>query len=153
VQEDNIVHISDPYFGPNDLDIIKEIAEVAPGKEIVVLTSKEYVNKKARGAPPEEVFREAWDELCEGAPPQTEVIVVGFGAEGKHPIHDRWIVSGKSGLRLGTSPNSIGLVRISEISEMDARQAAEKMEAIAMVLDRTTRHWNGQKLHRARFSL
>ncbi|TCK94719.1 hypothetical protein [Paraburkholderia sp. BL9I2N2] len=152
-QEDSKIRISDPYFGPDDLDVIRAIAEVAPEKEIVVLTSKEQMQKKVKGSSPEEAFRDAWDELCDGAPPQTEIIVVGFGPDGKHPIHDRWIVSSKSGLRLGTSPNSIGLVRISEISEMDARQTEEKIAAIERVLDRATRHWDNQKLHRARFSL
>lgn len=141
-QDDNRIQISDPYFGPDDLEVIKAIAEIASDKEIVVITSREQMNRKLKGISPEEAFRDAWDELCEGAPPQTEIVVVGFGPDGKHPIHDRWIVSGKSGLRLGTSPNSIGLIRISEISEMDARQTTEKIAAIERVLDRTTRHWD-----------
>lgn len=153
LQPDRTIHISDPYFGPDDLEVIKAIAEVAPDKQIIVVTSREQVTKSVKGAMPEEVFRESWDNLCEGDPPDTEIVVVGFGPEGKHPIHDRWIVSRTGGLRLGTSPNSIGLVRISEISDMDSAQADEKLGAIELVLDRSTRHWDGQKLHRTRFFL
>ncbi|HDR8962472.1 TPA: ATP-binding protein [Burkholderia vietnamiensis] len=152
-QQGDTIHISDPYFGPEDLEVIRAIAEAASDKEIVVITSKEQVNKKSRDLSAEEVFRDAWDDLCDGAPPQTEIVVIGFGTEGKHPIHDRWILSTGGGLRLGTSPNSIGLLRISEISEMDTDQAAEKLRAIEMILDRNTRHWEGHKLHRSRFNL
>ncbi|WP_143746535.1 hypothetical protein [Caballeronia catudaia] len=147
------IFISDPYFGPNDLDVVKTIAEVCPEKELTILTSREEINRATKGASAEEAFREAWDEMCEGGPPQTDVVVVGYGTEGKHPIHDRWIVSSGGGLRLGTSTNSMGTVRISEISEMDVSQAAEKINAIKHVLDRSTRHWDGQKLHRSRFTL
>ncbi|WP_395756662.1 hypothetical protein [Achromobacter sp. EB05] len=152
-QSEGVIHISDPYFGPDDLELVKAIAEVSNNKEIVVITSREQVNKKARGQPPEELFRDSWDKLCEGAPPPTDIVVIGFGPEGKHPIHDRWILSQNSGLRLGTSAGSIGLIRISEISEMDEKQAVEKNRAIDLILHRETRDWEGHKLHKNKFSL
>ncbi|CAE6901737.1 hypothetical protein R69749_08187 [Paraburkholderia domus] len=151
--KDDQIFISDPYFGPDDLDVIKTVAEVSPEKRIVVLTSKEEVHRLTKGSSPEEVFREAWDEMCDGCPPQTDVFVIGYGSEGKHPIHDRWIVSESGGLRLGTSANSIGGMRLSEISEMNAVQAQEKLAAMKRLLARDTRHWEGQKLHRSSFSL
>lgn len=147
------IKISDPYFSPDDLEIVKAIAEVAPDKEILIITSREQVNKKLRGASAEEAFRDAWDDLCDGDPPRTDVVVIGFGPEGKHPIHDRWVVSSGTGLRLGSSTNSIGMLRISEVSEMDKEQSVEKDEAIDRVLDRNVRIWHGQKLHKAQFSL
>ncbi|SDR27945.1 hypothetical protein SAMN05443245_4201 [Paraburkholderia fungorum] len=150
---DEQIYISDPYFGPDDLDVIKAIAEYAPNKKIVVLTSKEETNRAIKGASPEEAFRDAWDDMCDGSPPQTDIYVIGYGTEGKHPIHDRWIVSESRGLRLGTSTGSIGGMRLSEISEMDSSQAKEKWSAVTRLLSRETRIWQGQKLHRSSFSL
>ncbi|WP_020071109.1 hypothetical protein [Paraburkholderia caledonica] len=152
-QSENQIYISDPYFGPDDLEVIKTIAEVSPATRIVVLSSKEEVQRLTKGRTAEEVFRDAWDELCDGCPPQTDMFIIGYGTEGKHPIHDRWIVTDHGGLRLGTSANSIGGMRISEISEMDCQQAQEKVAAIRHLLARETRHWEGHKLHRSSFSL
>ncbi|MDR5785228.1 hypothetical protein P9281_01445 [Caballeronia sp. LP003] len=150
---DEQIFISDPYFGPDDLEVIKTIAEISADKQITILTSKEEVQKITKGDAPEEIFRDAWDALCEGCPPQTDIYVVGYGAEGKHPIHDRWIVTANGGLRLGTSANSIGGMRISEISLMNATEAREKVEVITRILARETRQWAGVRLHRSSFSL
>lgn len=155
VSSENIkkIQISDPFFGPDDLDIVKVIAEVRPDLEIEILTSRKQMNQRLRDNDIEEAFRDAWDELCEQAPPATEIFVVGFGAAGEHPIHDRWIVAETTGLRLGTSANSLGYLRVSEISELSAEQTLDRAKQIRDVLHRSTRDWQGHRLTKTRFSL
>ncbi|ANJ75847.1 hypothetical protein A9Y76_25635 [Ralstonia insidiosa] len=147
------IQISDPFFGPDDLDIIKAIAEVRPDLEIEILTSRKQMTQRVRDGDIEEAFRDAWDDLCEQPPPATEIVVIGFGAAGEHPIHDRWIVAESTGLRLGTSANSLGYLRISEISELDEEQAFDRARQIRNVLQRNTRDWQGHRLTKTRFSL
>ncbi|MBB1634451.1 hypothetical protein A9975_26810 [Cupriavidus sp. UME77] len=147
------IQISDPFFGPDDLDIVKAIAEVCPDSEIEILTSRKQMQQKLRDASAEDAFKDAWERLCEVPPPPTDIIVVGFGGDGEHPIHDRWIVGESSGLRLGTSANSLGHLRVSEMSELDQAQTIERGLLIDKVLNKGTRDWQGHKLSRVRFSL
>lgn len=147
------IRISDPFFGPEDLDIIKAIADVRPDLQIKVLTSKKQMMQKVRDGDIEAAFRDAWDELCEQPPPPTEIVIVGFGRSGDHPIHDRWIVAESTGLRLGTSANSLGFLRVSEMSELNAFQARERATLIEQVLSKSSRDWEGQRLNKSRFEL
>lgn len=147
------IRISDPFFGPEDLDIIKAIADVRPDVQIKVLTSKKQMLQKVHDGDVEEAFRDAWDALCEQPPPPTEIIIVGFGRKGDHPIHDRWIVAESTGLRLGTSANSLGFLRVSEMSELSSTQARERGALIDQVLSKSTRDWQGQRLNKSRFEL
>src|SRR5690606_7961628 len=88
---------------------------------IKVLTSREHIKNVTKGDPQEE-FSSAWRELSDMAPPDIEIIIVGYGNKGTHPIHDRWLISNGKGLRFGTSINSVGITRTTEISELNLEQ-------------------------------
>jgi hypothetical protein len=49
---------------------------------------------------------------------------------GEHPIHDRWWLSEKNGLRIGTSANSLGGGKLSEISVMSEAETTSKLEEV-----------------------
>lgn len=107
-QDGKQICISDPYFGPSEIEVLKIFAEAAPRSNFRILTSREHIKKKKLSSP-EEAFRDAWEEAVDVDPPDTQIEIVGFGSEGKHPIHDRWIVAFDSGLTLGSSINSTRL--------------------------------------------
>jgi hypothetical protein len=150
---DQEIRISDPFFGADDLEMIFRISEVAPSAKIQILTSKKHMREQFPDGDLEAEFQSSWGRLCDVDPPDVTIGVVGSGNDGAHPIHDRWIVSRNSGLRLGTSANSIGLVRMSEISDMDSMIATTKFDAIGKVLNRDIRSWEGVKLHLSTFNL
>ncbi len=152
-QGDLTIRISDPYFGPEDLDVIHCIAESAPKANIRVLTSKKHLKDVISSGMFDDVFRDAWKDLCELPPPRTEVVVIGLGPEGGHPVHDRWIFSDHSGLRLGGSTNAMGYFRVSEISTMDTAAAQEKSALIDELLNRKRKDWFGEKLSISTFDL
>jgi hypothetical protein len=54
---------------------------------------------------------------------------------GDSPIHDRWILGSTGGLRLGTSFNSMGIGKLSEISTL----TTDEFDAIAAELERFIR--------------
>ena len=88
----------------------------------------------------------AWKNLCDVSPPQTEIAVIGILPDGAHPIHDRWMTSENNGLRLGTSTNSMGFIRISEISDMNKDIASDKCALIDKLLNREIKEWEGSRV-------
>lgn len=152
-QDGKLIRISDPYFGPDDLDILHCLAEAAPNSTVRILTSKKHLRDVISDGMFDDAFRSAWQELCEIPPPKTEIVVIALGNDGGHPIHDRWIVSDTEGLRLGGSPNSMGYTRVSEVSFMDTAASQEKCQVIDDLLNRQKREWFGEKLQATSFFL
>lgn len=69
------------------------------------------VDKKAMNS---QVFLDAWKAILDQEPPITEIIAIDSNE--KKVIHDRWILTDETGLRLGTSFASLGGNKLSEIS-------------------------------------
>lgn len=152
-QTGQTIRISDPYFGPDDMDVVHCIAEALPNVSIRVLTCKKHLKKVVDNGIFDEAFQAAWKNLCELPPPPTEIVVIAWGPEGAHPVHDRWIFTEDSGLRLGTSTNSMGYNRISEISTMNSLACIEKCEIIDGLLDRKTKEWQGERISTNSFDI
>jgi hypothetical protein len=151
-QNNKIIRVSDPYFGPGDLEVVHCIAEAAPDSQIRILTCKKHLKGAIEGAF-DEAFHEAWKSLCELPPPVTEIVVIAWGPDASHPVHDRWIFTEDSGLRLGGSTNSMGYSRLSEISTMDSNACNEKCAIIDGLLDRKTKEWAGERVMTSSFDL
>lgn len=151
-QDGKQICISDPYFGPSEIEVLKIFAEAAPRSTFRILTSREHIKKKKLSSP-EDAFRDAWEEAVDVDPPDTQIGMIGFGIEGKHPIHDRWIVVDGSGLTLGSSINSIGLVRTSDVSVMSSGDAANKYIEINSYFDSPPRSFRSERLITSKFTL
>lgn len=117
------VLLCDPYFGPKDTEFFKLILENCPSADVTILTSKKKLLEL--NALTAEVFFDEWYGCMEQDPPSTKIIAVALQADAKPPLHDRWLISGKAGLRIGTSFNSIGTGKLSEISELAESQVKE----------------------------
>lgn len=152
-QDGEYIYISDPYFSPADLDFLRTLSEAAPNAKFKIATSKETMRAKKIDSP-EDGFYDHWKSHFDMNPPEVEIAVVGFGQEGKHPIHDRWIMSNHGGMRLGTSIGSLGLARISELSEIDPLDLPEKLEQVSTYFFASPpKTFNGERLSVVRFSL
>lgn len=151
--DNEVIRISDPYFGPEDLELVKAIFFNAPNVKFRILTSREQIRKK-KLHDVAEAFEEAWQQISDETMPEIELSVVGIGNDGKHPIHDRWIVCEKSGLRLGTSAHSMGHVRTSEVSEIDSPDLLSNIcEEVDLYMDRAPREIAGERLYFAKYTL
>jgi GTP cyclohydrolase I len=144
------VKFSDPYFGPGDIQFLRMILAECPECKVFILTSKRELQKQ--GALDAETFLAAWSKLIDQDPPETEILAIGSDGDEKALIHDRWIISKGCGLRIGTSFNSIGEGKLSEISMMEPSKASQCEHHLNQFLERQ-RIVNGQKVAYLGFTL
>ena len=111
--------LCDPYFGSNenDLEFLKLVLGNCPQCDITILTSKKLIVEQ--GIQSEELFLAKWNLISDQYPPSTRIIGTAIGEGTKCIIHDRWLICGERGLRLGTSFNGIGTGKLSEISRLN----------------------------------
>jgi hypothetical protein len=145
--------LHDPYFGPGDLHWLQIIRESKPRCRITIMTSRAHQPLPNPGESLEDLYAAAWQRAYDQAPPVAEIAIIGGENSKNSPIHDRWLVSGEFGLRLGTSLNSLGQSRESEISEMSAQDTDQKRIEMQQYLARERTEHNGEKLRLTRFWL
>jgi hypothetical protein len=144
--------IADPYFGVEELWILQVINEIDPACEVFVLTSKEHHSDLPQ--PWETGYRDHWRlQISDQDPPATEIVIAGFKSSQKSPIHDRWWITRNAGLRIGTSINSLGESRISEISQLTLSEVEEREEIINRFIMTKTREYKGEKILYSSFTL
>jgi len=109
--------ICDPYFGPDELFILKIVLAKCRKCKIKILTSTKYhTDNKIDDC--KKAYIKAWKKISDEQPPDTRIYIYGTECGGKLPVHDRWGISEKSAIRFGTSLKSLGK-RESEISIVD----------------------------------
>ena len=100
-----------------------------------------------------DAFLSAWKQECDQDPPDTEIIAMAYAEEQtKHVIHDRWLITGDAGLRLGTSFNSLGENKLSEISVIDSSRVRDLQGQLSQYL-RRQRMVDGAKLQYITFTI
>ena len=146
--------ICDPYFGTEDLEVLKVILSLQPDIRVQILTSYKHQRQTIGAQMPETAYRDAWHVMVsDQPPPDTEIFVVGVKSSGALPIHDRWWVTDKGGIRMGTSYNSLGAKQDSEISILNPEEAKIREEEIDKYILRKIRDHNSEKLLFSSFSL
>jgi len=133
---DNTVLYCDPYFSQNDIDFLRLVVAEKPDAKVRILTNKTAVITAATQFTPES-FLDQWNSSVLHDPPETEIIAIS-GMADVGLVHDRWLIVGEQGLRIGTSFNSIGVKKLSEISVMDDTQHSTVSSELAQ-------YFNGQR--------
>jgi hypothetical protein len=145
--------IHDPYFGPEDLDWVQMIRTAKADCGITIMTARRNQPTPPSGAELTDVYASAWRRLFDQRPPKTEIAVIGGETSKESPIHDRWLISGESGLRFGTSLNSLGRTKDSEISELTSEEVEQRRSQLLQYLTREKAEHNGETLRLNRFWL
>lgn len=143
--------ICDQYFSLQDLHILQLLRAAQPDCRVQILTSRKQ-NKDILTTI-EESYNDHWKSISDQHPPDTDVIVIGIDGNGDAPIHDRWWLTNGGGLRVGTSLNSLGLVKISEISKFSQEEAEVLERDVDQYLFRVKREHQGKKLLYKTFTL
>ncbi len=116
---ENKLYIIDPFFDENDLEVLKIFKEIKPQAEIVILTSKgNGINSHDNN---DDIYQKKWNDISTEQPPVTRIEVVWLDTQDKKsPIHDRWWITSNldTGLSMGTSFNSIGVSKESQINRL-----------------------------------
>jgi len=145
------VLIADPYFGLDDLEVIRSISEMNQTCKISILTSQHH-NKTILDNP-KDAFFQRWKSLYNESPPDVEIVMAGVGTRLQSPIHDRWWITEENGLRVGTSYNTLGLGKLSEISKLSPEDAFKKEIEITKYLTRIKGEHNGNPIKYLSFTL
>lgn len=141
--------LCDPYFCAEDMEFLRMVVSECPRAKLQVLAAVKP-GKSVQDFDAGAVSR-AWQVSMAQDPPETEIVVVA-GEDGRGAIHDRWLLAGVEGLRLGTSVNSIGRSKLSEISIIDAQKAEVLSRQLSRYL-RRERIVDGRRLQYAVFDL
>lgn len=145
---------SDPYFCPRSFELLRIISDVCGDVSVSVLTSLKHQADRRLLDDIENKYRASWvREYGEISPPSTDIAVAGLEGGGGSPVHDRWLVSNKGGIRLGTSFNSIGGMKDSEISFLTQDEASEIKLLLESYLHRRVRVKDGKKVNISFFEL
>ncbi len=148
------IKICDPFFGPGDLPILQLIRTINRECTVNIVTSKKHQVKESVSQPWADTYRAYWRmEVSDQDPPQTEIIIVGTAKTGESPIHDRWLVAQGKGIRFGTSFQSFGVGKGSEISILSEESAIMLETEADRYIQRTEREHLGENLSYDLFTL
>ena len=138
--------ICDPYFSPEDLEWVRKIQAILPNLPIQILTGINHQKELGKAKDLTDSYRNYWRiNLTDQPAPETEIWIVGTEKDGNFPIHDRWILSVESGLRLGTSLNGFGS-RDSEISILSPAEVVARTNEVDRYFLRQVKDHQGQRI-------
>lgn len=143
------VTIIDPYFTLEDLEFVGECIDRDPNFQIRLLSSMQKYDELTRISDNnlDEIIYDYWrDNISSAAPPGIKFVFAGVKAlNGGLPIHDRWWLTGTTGLRFGGSINGIGN-RISEISIINEDELINIESQVMGFVNETQREFNGERV-------
>jgi hypothetical protein len=123
-----------------------------PACKVSILTSKKHQSQVSQSF--EDSFRTQWYvNISDQDPPTTDIVVAGMESTGALPVHDRWWISNGSGIRIGTSLNSLGIGSSSEISILTSDEAKAREREIDQYLNRERREYNKERIQYTLFTL
>jgi hypothetical protein len=140
-QTEDFIIIADPYFEKEDLEILKLIKQANVNVEVDILGSKDFNLENC-----ETQYKQYWKKISDEDAPFVNVTFCRTGGN-REPFHDRWIITKDSGLRLGTSINSLGMNKESEISVMKPNEALKiREQTLNEFITRRKREINNERL-------
>lgn len=146
-----LITYCDPYFDQSDVELLRLVLAERPESSIRILTSMKSVTSSGRQFTYES-FMQEWSDCVDQDPPETEVVaIVGQGTD-EVLVHDRWLIIGERGLRLGTSFGSLGIGKLSEISPIIGDECGAVARELEHYFSRR-RVVNGQRVTYASINL
>ncbi len=100
-----ILYICDQYFTINDIEWLFCIQSVIPDLTVIIVSSK----KKNDCQNLQEEYKQAWRNSYQTNPLPVTFFLIDCGDREESFLHDRWCLSEKSGLDIGTSFNGLGM--------------------------------------------
>jgi len=148
------VKICDPYFSSKDLELVKEIYLIKQDIKFIILAQSENLEEEVNA----NLYRNMWKQISDDEPPEIKVIIVGYRTPKRDqiisPNHDRWYITYQSGLRVGTSFNSLGINKNSEISILTGDESTNiESQLIDKYINKSERFSNGNKLSYLEFDI
>lgn len=148
------IKITDPYFGLEELELIKLIRSVNMSSPVFILTSRKHQQDIRVMQPWDDAYQTHWRVAISDADPgEVTIVIVGKNSNGEHPIHDRWWLAENGGLRIGTSANALGVGKLSEISPIGESDAVTRLVEVGRYLAGSVRELGTERLKYLSFKL
>lgn len=141
--------IIDQYFTADDLTLLKVFLEINYSINYTILTGLSQNCRLVNENELEQSFKDSWSKISIEKPPIVKIVLVGKEKDNEAPFHDRWWIvnRGSSGLRVGTSFNSLGKNKDCEISILTEDESKDILKKIAEpYAEKTIPHYVGDKL-------
>lgn len=146
------VKICDPFFSPHELFILRDILEISKTSDVFILTSVEGKHNGENDVSSR--YSSAWKEISHEDPAFVKISIVKVRRTNKTPVHDRWILTDKAGLDLGTSLNGLGIDKASQITELDLTQkTAIETDIFDPLFEPKRKDFNGERTDNLSFTL
>ena len=91
--------------------------------------------------------------VSDQSPPNTVIYVIGTHSQKVSPFHDRWWLTKNAGLRLGTSLNTLGITKSSEISVLSEDEAKLIYSEVEQYISMAKYEHNGERIEYNVFTL
>jgi hypothetical protein len=131
--------INDPYIAPEQaVAIAKMVLEVETSVDLYIVTSRAGLDSERTMKPYSEAFRNAWRAASIQRASRARVVIASVEPKGKAPIKDRWWISRRSGLTMGTSVSGFGerTSRIETMSTAAFPTISTRLSAIVLMKQR-----------------
>jgi len=146
--------ICDPYFGIEELEILKYVRSICSNCEVYILTSIKHLKEKKIEEPWHETYKNYWRmKISDQDPPNTKIYAIGTKSQGLPPFHDRWWLTNGVGLRMGSSFNQIGVSKSSEISILSENETQLLHCELEQYISMTKNENNGERIEYIVFML
>ncbi len=148
------IKITDPYFGLEELELVKLIRSVNASIPVFILTNRKHQQDTRVQQPWDDAYQTHWRMAisdCDAS--EVTIVMVGKSSTGEHPIHDRWWLTEKDGLRIGTSANALGMGKLSEVSLIGESDAASRLAEVDRYLAGSIREVGAERLKYLSFKL
>lgn len=146
-ESDEFLYIIDPYFNSKDAEFLYNIYLCDKILDIKILACNHFEKQDL-------IIN--WEKITKDEIKDCEIIFTYFkNNNGKFPLHDRYLISKSSGLRLGTSINSIGSsLKFSEISRMNIGEVNTLLnEELLGFITGKRKEVYGERLERMTYSI
>lgn len=146
------IYIVDPYFTATEIDLVTLLSEIAPQVPIHVMTSKQCIQQTYTQGTAINAFKEAWRPHARESS-DVKVYIVGLSGTGEPPVHDRMILIGDVGIKLGGSWNGVGGNKEMDINVLDPSECLRWRERIESFVVYFHRLHNGTAVEYELFSI
>lgn len=144
--------INDPYIAPEQaVEIVRMVWE-AGGTDLYIVTSRAGLDNERITKPYSEAFRSAWGAASLHQASRARIIIASVEPKGKAPIKDRWWMSRRSGLIMGTSINGLG-ERTSRIEPMSTAAFNTISTRLSSIVSMKQRDHDGEWISYESFDL
>ncbi len=149
------VCICDPYLeNLDDLDAVRVAASAVGDVRIEVLVGGGFQKFVERSGYTERDLAEALGQRWGvNSVPYFKVVSATMAGTANSPVHDRWWITDKGVIEMGTSFSGLGIERVSKIRLVETEQAGEDVGVVAELISGSKRQHRGSWISYAVYTI